>query len=101
MRAQIFAAFLAFSAPAAVAQTDTPQRPTTPAPAESASVEARQDWCAAYVAWFVSRMPEQRNLPQDAREGHLTEVEYQFCVLDPQDYQRQSLAELERVNETG
>lgn len=100
MRAKIIATFLALSAPLALAQ-EASERPEDPAPAASAMIEERQTWCEDYASWYVSRMPEQRNPPADAREGHLLQVELQYCVLDPQRYQQQTLAELQRLTETG
>lgn len=96
MRALILASAL-LSTSAAIAQP-LPERPDTPAPAASAPVEQRQNWCQQYAAWFVSHTPEAGQAP-DARATHRFEVELNSCTLDPQGYERETLAEAARTTE--
>jgi len=96
MRALILAGVIAISS-AAFAQP-LPERPDTAAPNAAAPVELRQAWCQQYAAWFVSHTPEAQTAP-DARATHRFEVELNSCTLDPQAYERQTLAEVTRTTE--
>lgn len=97
MRAVLIASVLASSS-AALAQP-LPERPDTAAPAAAAPIEQRQAWCQQYAAWFVSHTPEADQAP-DARATHRYEVEMNSCTLDPQAYERQTIAEVARTTET-
>jgi hypothetical protein len=96
MRALILASVLALAS-AARAQP-LPERPDTPAPAASAPIEQRQAWCQQYAAWFVAHTPQGDQAP-DARATHRFEVELNSCTLDPQAYERQTIAEAARTTE--
>jgi hypothetical protein len=97
MRSLIIAGALAFASIAGA--QPLPERPDTAAPAATAPVEQRQAWCQQYAAWFVSHTPEADQAP-DARATHRYEVEMNSCTLDPQAYERQTIAELARTTET-
>ena len=75
-----------------------PQRPALPAPAASASFEARETWCEQYAAWLVAQTPQQGPLPADVRPTQRFEVEFNSCKPDPREYERQTLAELAHAN---
>jgi hypothetical protein len=98
MRALLIAAALAFAQPATAQQGET--RPESPAPAATASVEQREAWCQRYAAWFVARSPDAA-APADARATHRLETELNSCMLNPPEYERQTLAELARLTRTG
>jgi hypothetical protein len=96
MRKAAIAALALFAASSATAQT-APQRPETTPPAATAAFELREQWCQRYAEWYVSRLPAQPALPADVRPTHLIEVELNYCILDPQQYERQTLAELQNA----
>lgn len=85
--------FLA-SAPLAQAQ----QHPQAPAPPATASFDEREAWCAAFTAWFVTRMPEEAPHPSDVRPTQRMETELNYCKIDPRAYERQALSELAEAN---
>lgn len=98
MRALFLAAAMTLTAPLAFAQP-APERPVSPAPAATAPIEARQAWCTDYAAWFVSHTPD----PSPAAGTRATqrfETERNSCVLDPQTYERQTIAELAHTTQT-
>src|SRR5262245_41060432 len=96
MRIQIIAAFAAISVATAFAQT-TPQRPTDPAPQLTAPIEQREAWCARYTPWVVAHMPQEAAQATEARTTHRDEVELNSCTLDPQEYERVTIAEVSRT----
>jgi hypothetical protein len=96
MRTSLIAAIALLSASSAAAQSL--ERPTAPAPRASASVELRDAWCQTYAAWYVAQIPNEAPLPPDVRPDHLLEVELNYCRLDPQRYETQTIAELNRMN---
>lgn len=100
MRSHIIAAFLFACAPAAFAQpVATP--PTKPAPAATAPLPERAEWCDQYASWFVAMTPSSKSpAPADVRDTQRLEVELNACKLDPRDYERQTRAEAERAVET-
>jgi len=71
-----------------------PLRPASPAPSASASYEERAEWSEQYVAWFIALTPQEEPLPPDVSPTHRYEVEFSYCVLDPQRYERETQAEL-------
>ncbi len=85
---------------AALAQAEN-KRPIAPAPIAAAPFEAREAWCQDYVAWFVGETPAARPAPADVRPTHRLEVEFNSCKLDPQQYERETLAELPRPEAQG
>lgn len=100
MRTLIIAVLLFASAPVALAQP-RPERPATPAPAATASFDERESWCQKYAAWFVARVPERGPRPVDVRPTQRLENELTYCKLDPQQYERETRAELARTVEPG
>jgi hypothetical protein len=95
MRNVIYAGFLlTFASTAALAQTQTAQRPSNPAPAANAAFELREAWCMKYAEWFVSQRPTQGARPADVRATQQLENELSYCKLDPQQYERETIAEL-------
>lgn len=97
MRALLVAGALALSSLAAA--EPLPERPATAAPAAGAPVEQRQAWCQQYAAWFVSHTPPVQGEAPDARATHRFEVELNSCTLDPQAYERQTLAQVTTTTE--
>ncbi len=98
MRALLLAATITLTAPSAFAQP-APERPVTAAPAATAPIETRQAWCTDYAAWFVSHTPDP-SPAAGARSTQRFETERNSCVLDPQTYERQTIAELARTTQT-
>lgn len=100
MRAAVFALLVA-SAPAALAQTTLPERPSTPAPTAAASFEARETWCEQYANWYIASTPAPAEAASaappaaDVRATHEFEVEFNSCKIDPREYERQTHAEAE------
>jgi hypothetical protein len=101
MRNLVYATFLlACASTAALAQADD-KRPTVPAPVAAAPFEAREAWCQDYVVWFIGETPVARPAPADVRPTQRLEVELNSCKLDPQEYERETLAELPRPERQG
>jgi len=98
VRTFLIAAALLLAAPQAFAQAEA-ERPATPAPQATASFEAREDWCAKYAQWYVARTPAANVAPSDVAPTHRFEVEFNSCKLDPQSYERDTLAEVTREDE--
>lgn len=73
-----------------------PQRPRDPAPSRTAAAEDRTAWTEEYVAWFVAQTPQEGPLPADIAPTRRYEVEFAYCLLDPQRYERETQAELRR-----
>lgn len=98
MRNTIYATFLlACVSTAAIAQTQTQQRPIEAAPAATAPIEQRDDWCRKYAVWFAEQAsPTAR--ASDVRSTHLVETEINYCLLDPQEYERETVAEMDRAD---
>jgi len=69
-----------------------PKRPEESPPAASAPFEARENWCQKYADWFVSVTPTPA--PSDVRPTQRFENELASCKIDPQAYQRETLAEV-------
>lgn len=64
-------------------------------PAASASYQDRAAWSARYVAWFIDQTGEERGFaPADVSPTHRYEVEFNYCMLDPQRYLRETQEEL-------
>jgi hypothetical protein len=94
MRNAIYAAFLfACASTAALGQANA-QRPANPAPAATAAFEIREAWCLKYSQWFVMQAPSREPVPAGARPTQRLENELTYCKLDPQQYERETLAEL-------
>jgi hypothetical protein len=72
-----------------------PERPHEAPPHRTASSEDRAAWSERYVAWFISQTPG-GPLPPDISPTHRYEVEFAYCMLDPQRYQRETQQELAR-----
>ncbi len=73
-----------------------PQRPREPAPHRSAPTEERAEWSERYVAWFIAQTPQEGPLPPDISPTRRYEVEYAYCMLDPQRYERETQEEMRR-----
>lgn len=73
-----------------------PQRPRDAAPSRNESVEDRAEWAESYVAWFIAQTPQEGPLPTDIAPTRRYEVEFAYCMLDPQRYERETQAELRR-----
>ena len=89
----IIAALLFLTATTAAAQTAPPAQP---APAANAPFEQRESWCQKYASWYLERVPAAAPAP-DMRPTQRFENELTYCKLDPQEYQRQTLAEVGRL----
>lgn len=74
--------------------TDPGTRPIEDAPPRSAPYETRAAWSERYVAWFIERVEPEGARPSDVPPTHEYTVEFNTCVLDPQEYERQTQAEL-------
>jgi hypothetical protein len=72
------------------------EQPHDPAPHRSAPQEERAVWSEPYVAWFISQTPQSGPLPPDISPTHRYEVEFAYCMLDPQRYERETQQELQR-----
>jgi hypothetical protein len=70
-------------------------RPSERAPHRTASAEDRAEWSERYVAWFIAQTPG-GPLPADISPTHRYEVEFAYCMLDPQRYERETQQELAR-----
>lgn len=66
---------------------------TEPPPSADADYEERAAWSAHYVAWFIARTGGDTRLPPDVRPSHRYEVEFNSCVLDPEEYVRDTAQE--------
>lgn len=75
----------------------SPQPPHDPPPHRSASQEERAEWSERYVAWFIAQTPQSGPLPPDISPTHRYEVEFAYCMLDPQRYERETKQELART----
>lgn len=97
MRLALIVAALTASASAAFAQPEAlnATRPAAPAPAAASAIETRESWCTKYAAWFIAQTPAPTNTPADARPTQRMETELSSCKLDPQQYERETLAELQ------
>lgn len=71
-----------------------PGRPIDYAPPKTASYEERADWSERYVRWFLGQVETEGTLPKDAMPTHLFQVEFNYCMLDPQLYEEQTQKEL-------
>lgn len=74
----------------------TRQRPTSRAPSRTAPDYIRAAWAEDYVAWFISQTPQEGPLPPDISPTRRYEVEFAYCMLDPQRYERETQEELQR-----
>jgi hypothetical protein len=92
MRALLISSIAMF-ATTALAQ-EAPERPSEAAPQATASFEAREAWCLDYAHWFVATTPAPEVHPADVAPNHRFEVELNSCKLDPQAYERDTLAEI-------
>lgn len=72
-----------------------PHRPIDPAPPRTAPYETRAAWTELYVAWYLAHTPLISSLPADVDRMHAYEVEFNSCVLDPQEYERDTSEELQ------
>lgn len=75
---------------------EAPQRPQGTPPHRTASIQERAAWSERYVAWFIAQTPQNGPLPPDIPPTHRYEVEFAYCMLDPQRYERETLQELHR-----
>ena len=80
--------------PVRLAQT----RPALSAPSADAPYDVRAEWSRDYVAWFIAQTPQDGASPQDVRDTHRFEIEFETCVSDPQTYERQTAGELSRLS---
>lgn len=69
-------------------------RPLPSAPSAAAPYDVRAAWSRDYVTWYILQTPHEGELPADVRATHFFEIEFEICVMDPQSYERQTLAEL-------
>jgi hypothetical protein len=72
------------------------QMPRSPAPARTAPHETRAAWAEKYVAWFITQAPQDGPLPEGILPTHRYEVEFAYCMLDPERYYRETQEELRR-----
>jgi hypothetical protein len=73
-----------------------PLRPQGSAPHRKAPVQERAAWSERYVAWFIAHTPQDGPLPPDISPTHRYQVEFAYCMLDPQRYERETQEELRR-----
>ncbi len=79
-------------APAAAAAATTKS-----APPASAPITEKRAWCEERVPHVIAEAQTSKEaLPDDVRATHLHEVEMNFCVLDPQEYERLTDQELKK-----
>ncbi|WP_395647827.1 hypothetical protein [Terricaulis sp.] len=71
-----------------------PGRPIADAPPKTAPYAERAEWSERYVRWFLGQVETNGVLPKDVLPTHLYQVEFQYCVLDPQLYEQQTQQEL-------
>lgn len=88
VRAVSLLAALTVAAPS-FAQEFTRPEPAT-APAAAAQYDDRANWCDRYVSWFLSVAPAAEGKPADIRATHQYEVEFNSCILNPQEYEQQT-----------
>jgi hypothetical protein len=70
--------------------------PSDPPPPRTAPYEERAAWSERYVAWYLAQAPRLDGArPSDVEPTHRYEVEFNSCVLDPQEYARDTRVELE------
>jgi uncharacterized protein involved in high-affinity Fe2+ transport len=99
MRTHILAAFMLACAPSALAQ-EVIAPPIQEAPAATAPVEDRAEWCDQYATWLVAITPAPRGAaPADVRSSQHLEVEMNSCKIDPQQYERETRAEADHAVE--
>lgn len=64
------------------------------APPASAPYEVRAEWAEEYVPEVLAAMDVDGDEPDDVRPTHLFEVEFNSCVLDPPEYERETESEI-------
>lgn len=94
MKMMIITCVAALFCTSALAQ-QVPIRPDTPAPTHSAPPEEREQWCQNWVARLVAQQPGDNRGVSFARETQRVENEINYCKLDPVEYERLTLEELE------
>lgn len=72
-------------------------RPASSAPSADAPYDVRAQWSRDYVVWFIAQTPQDGALPQDVRDTHRFEIEFETCVSDPAAYEAQTRTELRQV----
>ena len=71
-------------------------RPDESAPPSTAPYEERAAWSERYVAWYLTQAPSLAGAaPSDVDATHRYEVEFNTCVLDPQEYERDTRVEID------
>ncbi|MGD9979367.1 MAG: hypothetical protein AB7H66_04240 [Hyphomonadaceae bacterium] len=70
-------------------------RPLDAAPSRNAPYEQRAAWSERYVAWYLLQAPMVGGSVSDIDATHRYEVEFNSCVLDPQEYERDTQVEIE------
>lgn len=101
MRTHILAAILLSYASVAAAQ-GVVAPPAAPAPAATAPLDERAQWCDEYATWLVEMTDATSPAAAlaDVRPTQRLEVELNACKLDPQDYERDTRAEADLAVET-
>lgn len=67
--------------------------PTTDeAPSANAPMEVRESWCRVRVSSLIADDSTEA-LPDDVRASQHFETEFNYCKLDPQEYERQTREE--------
>jgi hypothetical protein len=101
MRTHVIAAFLLASAPMAFAQEEPEviAPPARAAPAATAPIDDRANWCEDYATWLVAMTPSETPAPAEARPTQRLEVELNSCTIDPQGYERETRAEADHAVE--
>jgi hypothetical protein len=69
---------------------DVLSRPIEHAPPADAPYDERAAWAERYIAWYLMHAPS----PPEVDRDHLYQVEFNTCVLDPQEYERDTQVEL-------
>lgn len=72
------------------------QMPRSPVPSRTAPDFARALWSEDYVAWYIQQTPQDDPMPDGISPTHRYEVEFDYCMLDPQRYWRETQEELRR-----
>ena len=70
------------------------------APAAAAPFGEREAWCQSSAARFIALQPVEGALPSDVRPSQRFENEFNYCQLDPQEYDLQTRDELSETAKT-
>ena len=81
-------------------ESNTPTPLVLAAPAASAAFKKRESWCEGYVSRLIAGTPDRGSLPLDLRPTHRFETEFNSCKLNPQQYEAETLGEIEVIKKS-